>query len=408
MVEIVLRRRWACIAVGMLAFLSACGKEKPAAPTPEERLTLTRTSFAALPGWASDRTAEALPALLRSCARLAALPPDRPAGGDAEALAGVVAGDWRNACTAAASVPTGGAGADAAARAFFEARFVPFRAGNGGEESGLFTGYYEAELRAARQRSDRFSTPLYRRPPDLVSVDLGEFRDKLKGERIAGRVVDGKLKPYATRAEIEDGALAGRGLELLWVDDPVDAFFLAVQGSGRATLPDGRIVRLGYADQNGHAYVAIGRELIERGAVARDAMSMQAIRAWIAANPQEGRELMRRNPSYVFFRELQGEGPLGAQGAALTPGRSLAVDRRFLPLGVPVWLDAESPTRPGERLQRLVVAQDTGGAIKGPVRGDLFWGAGKEAEQIAGVMKSRGGYALLLPQEAARRIAGKP
>ena len=391
-------RRSACIAAGILALLSACGKEQAPAPPGQEALTLRRAAFSDLPGWPADELAEALPAFLRSCRKLMTLPPDRPLDGQT----GTVAGDWREACAAVPGVPAKDA---AAARSFFETRFVPFRAANGREEKGLFTGYYEPELRAARQRSDRFSVPLYRRPPDLIQVELGDFRESLKGERIAGRLIEGQLKPYWSRAEIEQGALAGRGLELLWTEDAVDAFFLQVQGSGRAVLPDGRIVRLGYAAQNGHPYVAIGRELIARGAVAREEMSMQAIRAWILANPGQGGDLMRRNPSYVFFRELQEEGPLGSQGVALTPGRSLAVDRRWMPLGAPVWLDADHPLRPDQRLQRLVIAQDTGGAIKGPVRGDLFWGPGKEAEQIAGHMKSQGGYYLLLPHEAARRLA---
>ena len=391
--------RWAGIVLAILALLSGCGKEREAPPAPPERLTLAAASFADLPGWTEDRTAEALPALLRSCARLAAMKPDRPLEGET----GARAGDWREPCAAAAGLKADDA---AAARAFFERHFVPFRAGNNGEAEGLFTGYYEPELQGARRPGGRFSVPLYRRPPDLVTVDLGAFRDALKGERIAGRVVDGQLRPYPSRAEIEDGALSGRGLELLWVDDPVAAFFLHIQGSGRVVLPDGAVLRVGYAAQNGHPYVAVGRELIARGEIAREAMSMQAIRDWIAAHPQEGRELMRRNPSFVFFRELEGDGPLGAEGTALTPGRSLAVDRRFLPFGLPVWLDAEHPLRPGERLRRLLLAQDTGGAIKGPVRGDLFWGAGAEAEQIAGAMKSRGGYYLLLPRAAARRLAG--
>jgi membrane-bound lytic murein transglycosylase A len=206
------------------------------------------------------------------------------------------------------------------------------------------------------------------------------------------------LRPYENRAAIESGALRGRGLEMLWVDDPVDAFFLQIQGSGRVMLEDGTSLRIGYAGQNGHPYVAIGRELIARGALTREAVSMPAIRDWLRANPQEADAVMNRNPSFVFFRELDGDGPVGAQGVALTPGRSLAVDRSFVPYGVPVWLDAEDPVDGEVRVQRLLVAQDTGGAIRGPVRGDVFWGHGPEAEHRAGLMKSRGRYFLLLPK----------
>ncbi len=236
-------------------------------------------------------------------------------------------------------------------------------------------------------------------------VELGLFRPAWRGERIGGRVEAGQLKPYATRAEIERGALAKRDLELFWVDDPVDAFFLHIQGSGRIRLPDGAVARIGYDGQNGRPYVPIGRILAERGALARDDVSMQTIRAWLAAQPGEAAALMDENPSYVFFRELTGEGPVGAQGVVLTAGRSLAVDRTFLPLGVPLWLDLDDPKEGNGKLRRLVVAQDTGGAIRGPVRGDLFWGFGPEAAERAGMMKDRGTYYLLLPRDVAARRA---
>ncbi len=232
-------------------------------------------------------------------------------------------------------------------------------------------------------------------------MDLGDFRENLRGERIAGRVVDGRLKPMEDRAAISSGALRGRNLELVWVDDPVDAFFLHIQGSGRVVMDDGSVKRVGFDGQNGHPYVAVGRELIARGAMAREQVSMQSIRAWLKANPGEAQALMNANPSYVFFRPLGGEGPEGAQGVVLTPGRSLAVDRNFVPYGVPVWLDAEDPLDPAARVSRLMVAQDTGGAIRGPVRGDVFWGHGADAEERAGRMRSRGTYWLLLPRTVA-------
>ncbi len=314
----------------------------------------------------------------------------------AGALAGRVA-DWRAACSAAERV------APQQARAFFEAHFVPFAMSNGDAREGLFTGYYEPELRGSLQRSPRYSVPLYGRPDDLVTVDLGAFRDELRGQRLAGRVENGALRPYDTRARIADGALGARGKPLVWVDDATEAFFLEVQGSGRIVLDDGRVLRVGFAAQNGHPYVPIGRTLVERGALAREDVTMQSIKAWLAANPGEAAAIRNSNPSYVFFRFLEGDGPLGSEGVALTPGRSLAVDRAFLPMGVPVFLDAGDPLDPAARLQRLLMAQDTGGAIRGPVRGDVFWGPGKAAEERAGKMRSTGRAWLLLPRAGAER-----
>jgi membrane-bound lytic murein transglycosylase A len=296
---------------------------------------------------------------------------------------------WRAACAAIPDDP-------ARARAYFEAEFQPYRV----TAAAFVTGYYEPELNGAIERSQRYTVPLHRLPGDLVQVDLGEFRDTLKGERIAGRVENGRLKPYFPRADIARGALDGKDLELLWVDDPVDAFFLEIQGSGRVRLEDGRLLRVGFAGQNGWRYVAIGRVLLDEGALSRDDVSMQSIRAWLAANPEKARSILDRNPSYVFFRILEGDGPIGAQGVALTVGRSLAVDRTEVALGSPVFIDLQHPDSPGGILRRLVVAQDTGGAIKGAGRGDLFLGPGREAGEIAGRMKARGTMFILLPKGA--------
>ncbi len=359
------------------------------------KLTLTRTSFDRLPGWRADTHGAALTALGRSCARLRDLPAERPLG--AGGTGGTV-GHWRAICAALARVAGGG---DAAARRFFEAWFVPYLAADNGNAEGLFTGYYEAQLRGAWRAGGPYRVPIYTRPPDLITADLGRFRPQWQGQSVAGRVVDGRLVPFQTRAEIQGGALAGRGLELLWVDSPVDAFFLHIQGSGRVVMADGQVVRLGYAGRNGHAYVAIGRDLVALGAIAAEAVSMQSIRAWLRDHPAEGADLMARNPSYIFFRAMDGDGPIGAQGAVLTPGRSLAVDRRFVPLSVPVWLDTTDPLNPAAPLRRLVVAQDTGSAVEGPVRGDLFWGHGAAAAARAGRMKETGRYYLLLPKNSA-------
>ncbi len=382
--------RTAALLVALL--VTACERKEEAKAPPPEALTLTPVAFADLPGWSADPIAEALPALVRSCARLTALPSDRPVGPGG--VGGKVA-DWQLPCARLAAVLPGD---DAAARAFFEAHFIPYAAGNNGDRQGLFTGYYEIELEGSTRPDPAYPVPLYRRPADLVQVDLGDFAERWRGERIAGRVVDGRLRPFEDRAAIEAGALRGKGLELLWLKDPIAAFFLHIQGSGRVRLPDGGETRVGYAGQNGHKYTAIGKELIDRGQLKREEVSLQTIRAWLLAHPDEAAALMNRNPSYVFFQLLNGDGPNGAQGVALTPGRSLAVDAKFLPYGAPVWLDAEGPLDKARPLQRLVVAQDTGGAIRGPVRGDLFWGHGEDAETGAGVMKSRGGYFLLLPR----------
>jgi membrane-bound lytic murein transglycosylase A len=314
--------------------------------------------------------------------------------------------EWRDACVAAARVPSGDRDA---ARGFFESAFTPVAASNHGLETGLFTGYYEPTLHGSRKRSGRYTVPLYRRPPELVMVDLGLFREEWKGRRIGGKVVDRSLLPYPDRAAIQTGALAGRGLELAWVDDPIDAFFLEIQGSGRIELAEGGVLRVGYAAQNGQPYFAIGRALVERGALKKEEVSLQSIRAWLLAHPLEAPQVLARNRSYVFFEEQKGEGPLGAEGVVLTPGRSLAVDLKYLQLGVPVWLDGRAPAvaenGPDRPLRRLLVAQDTGGAITGPVRGDVFWGHGEAAAAVAGRMKHPGRVWLLLPRSAAARLA---
>jgi membrane-bound lytic murein transglycosylase A len=307
---------------------------------------------------------------------------------------------------------------DSTARRFFQTQFRPYQVVGGGDPEGLFTGYFEPQLQGARQQSARFSEPLHRRPPELVRVDLSAFSGDLS-ETIYGTVKGQQLVPYATRKEIDNGALAGRGLALAWVDDPIDKFFLQIQGSGRVLLPDSTVLRVGYDGENGHPYRAIGRDLIAMGEVPREEMSMQAIRAWMEAHPDRRDALMYRNPSYIFFRSLgtldPGLGPLGAQGVALTPEYSLAVDPRYIPYGAPLWLQTrrpafpdtaqqDTPTQdtpmqevPGVPMRRLMIAQDTGGAIRGAVRGDVFWGAGDRARSIAGRMQHAGRYAVLLP-----------
>lgn len=389
-------------AVALLAVLAACAPKPPPAPP----LAFKPASFADLPGYGADRISEALPALSRSCSRMLPRGTARLDGFDRYGTGQ----DWSAFCTGLNALKPGD---EAGLRRLVEAELQPVAVLGDGRAEGLFTGYYEPMVRGSRQRSGAYTVPLYRQPADLVQVDLGEFRDSLKGQRIAGRVRDGRLRPYEDRGAIETGALLGKNLELVWLDDAADAFFLQVQGSGLVQLPDGKQMRVGFAAQNGHGYVAVGKVMIERGLLSREEVSMQTIRDWLRANPAAAPELLRQNPSYVFFRELpapkdDGDGPPGAQGVALLPGRSLAVDRGLHALGLPLWLAALRPaaTPPHDDLplQRLMVAQDTGGAIRGAVRGDVFWGHGPEAESIAGRMKHPGKFWLLLPRAVAARL----
>lgn len=357
-----------------------------------ETVSLQRVGYADLQNWGNDKLSEAVPALLSACQALGKQRSGTPMG-----LAGR-AGDWREPCEILSRMYPRD---DTAVRAFLENWFRPWAVKGADGDEGLFTGYYEASLRGAWSRGGRYQTPLYARPRDLVSVDLGAFRPEWKGKRIAGKVVESQLVPYDDRAAIADGALSGRARPIMWVDDPIDAFFLEVQGSGRARMPDGKYVGVGYDGANGQAYASLGRVLLDMGELARP-VTMQTIRAWLEAHRARAQEVMNQNASYVFFRILKDFGPLGAQGVPLTPRRSLAVDSSLIPLGVPLWLELKGGdgaiADPDLGGGRLMVAQDTGGAIKGAVRGDYYWGYGKEAESRAGAMQSRGRYFILLPR----------
>ena len=366
-------------------------------------VTLTRTTVAGLKGWNASDPANALAAFLRSCGVFAQMPPGMPLGG--AGYAGTAA-DWREACAQA----MGMARSDpSAVRAFFAAAFVPYRVSQEGSDE-LFTGYYEPELKGSRTRHGPYQTPLYGVPSDLVTVDLGLFRDMLRGQRLAGRVAASRLVPYPARADIErDGVPAN---PLFYVDNPVDAFFLQIQGSGRILLDDGSAVRAAYGAQNGRPYTAIGAILVQRGELQREEVSAQAIRAWLAAHPAEAPALMDQNASYVFFSEAPiGDpalGPVGTEGVPLTPAASLAVDPSIHALGVPVWIETYAPdadaAKPDRTFDALLVAQDTGGAIRGGVRGDVFWGFGSAAGAIAGRMRSQGRLTVLLPRAVAARL----
>jgi membrane-bound lytic murein transglycosylase A len=343
----------------------------------DKPISLNLTRFADLQGWAEDDHAAGFRAFLRSCNADPELPH-------------------------AANALTLGSGANAnAARAFFEHRFAPHLITESARP-GFVTGYYEPEIEGSHARGGPFQVPVYRRPKDLITLAPETERARFNG-RISGlrQTADGQV-PYYTRAEIWEGALSGRGLETLYLKDMVELFYTQVQGSGRVHLKEGGAVRLGYDGKNGHPYTSIGRLLIERGAIASEAMSMAAVKAWLRADEARGRALMEENRSYVFFRELDADegrdGPRGAQGVTLTPGRSLAVDTAHHRLGLPVFVTAADLVTEGQPFRRLMIAQDVGSAIRGPERGDIFWGTGDDAGAIAGSTRHAARFSILLPK----------
>jgi len=378
-------RTIACPAVTSCPVCPVCPvqPEKPAAPP------LAPASYADLPGWGADDLAMAWDAFLRSCRALR------------------FRDSWVAACGKAAEIATP---TSDAIRAFLEANFTPYRVTNpDGTTEGRVTGYYEPLLAGSRVRGTPYLHPLYAPPDDLLIIDLASVAPDTKHLRLRGRVEGRRVVPYYSRTEIDGGMAPVVGKEIVWVDDAIEAFFLQIQGSGRVRLPSGETIRIGYADQNGHPYASIGRYLVEQGELTLDGASMQGIQAWARANPSRVAELLNQNPSYVFFRELPPDeiargvtagtgyvGPIGALGVPLTAERSIAVDRRFVPLGAPVYLATTWPNSDAP-LQRLMIAQDTGGAIRGPVRADFFWGTGREAGRLAGRMRQDGAMWVLLP-----------
>jgi membrane-bound lytic murein transglycosylase A len=350
-------------------------------PAPTPMNWLKPAAWDQLPGWQNDDPALAWPALLQSCAGLRANPA------------------WGGVCQAANAMPATPDGH--AVRAYLQSMFQPWQVLQpDGAQEGLVTGYYEPLLRGSRQPSFKYRYPVYGAPGDLLVVDLSSLYPELKSLRLRGRLQGNKVVPYWSREEIENGAAPVRGKELAWVDDPVELFFLQVQGSGRIQLENGQMMRVGYADQNGHPYRSIGKWLVDNGELTLDKASMQGIKDWGRRNPERLPALFNANPSYVFFRELPnlGGGPLGALGVPLTVERSIAVDPRYIPLGAPVWLATTRPNA-SEVMNRLVLAQDTGGAIRGNVRADFFWGFGDEAGKQAGAMKQKGRMWVLLPKD---------
>jgi membrane-bound lytic murein transglycosylase A len=374
-------------------------------------MTATPVPFAALPGWDQDQVIEALPALRRTCAKIERRSDLQDWVGPG-ALGGQVK-DWQSWCedlnrALPENQPLGPNDA-LTLRAVLESRLQPYavtaRKDDGSlSDQGTFTGYYEASLKGATRRQPGYEVPLYGPPDDLVKLDLGQAYGDLKGQKVVGRLdAQGRVHPYWTRAEIDGGAIeqtlgAAKTPVVAWAADPVDAHILHIQGSGVLDLPDGGTMQVGYAGNNGQRFVGIGRVMLDRKLVASGQASMPAIRAWLKDHPDQAESVLQANPRFIFFRALNGAGPLGAMGVALTPQRSMAVDTRYVALGTPLWLDSVDPD--GEPLQRLMVAQDVGSAIKGVVRGDFFWGAGEPALAKAGRMKSGGTYYLLLPRPA--------
>jgi len=373
-----------CVAAGCLvslALLAGCAPEPeriPSPPPPVVTSPLHPAVWDDLPGWNTDDHLQALGVFRASCRALK----NRP--------------DWQDVCAAVADV----ADVPAAAEQFFRQNFTPWQVVNkDGSTAGLITGYYVPDLAGSRESSTQFPYPLYKKPDDLLVVDLASVYPELGSYRLRGRLDGQRVVPYFDREQIDGMAQPLYGNELFWVGDPVKLFFLQIQGSGRINLEDGSQVMVNYADQNGHPYRSIGKLLLQRGEMTRDQMSMQNIAAWGRNHPLEVQELLNENPSYVFFRPLE-DGvvtPPGALGVPLTPQRSIAVDPHTIPLGAPVFLSTTWPNS-DKPLQRLMVAQDTGGAIKGRVRADFFWGIGDEAGHYAGRMKQDGYLWLLLPK----------
>ncbi len=344
-------------------------------------VSLKETSFSHLPGWHNDDHMQyAMIAFKKSCPFLLKGNSNRTIG------FGTRAKDWHGVCKKAMAHQFA---TPQEARRFFENNFRAYKIKYGSKDQGVFTGYYESELRGSLKRTDKYCHPIHTPPQDLIC--------RGPSNECGCKSLWGGLRPHHTREAIHNGALEDQNLEIVWVDDPVEVFFLHIQGSARVVLEDGKIVRLRYAGSNGHPFVPIGRILLEKGQIKPKSMSMQSIRAWMAQNPKEAIKLMNKNPRYIFFRQFHGEGPLGCMGAPLTPERSLAVDRAFMPMGAPIWVNTAFAGN-HFKIQKLFITQDTGSAIKGPIRGDIFWGYGKEAMNKAGRTKEMGEYYIFLPQ----------
>jgi membrane-bound lytic murein transglycosylase A len=361
----------------------------PVLPEPEFKGRLVAARWADIPDWGRDPMRDSLAAFSRGCATLE--------NQDA----------WKGACAGAATLANA---AEPEVVSFFELNFDPWQALNADDSTtGMVTGYYEPLLHGSRTRTAKYKYPLYSVPQDMLTIDLASVYPDLKGRRLRGRVQGNKVVPYLDRGEIDREAGPLGGLELAWVDDAIEVFFLHIQGSGQVELESGERIRVGYADQNGHPFKSLGRLLIQRGELPAERASMQGIKDWARRNPAKVQEYLNANPSYVFFRELPKDlsGPIGSLGVPLTPERSIAVDTRVIPLGAPVFLVTTFPNSP-QPLNRLMVAQDTGGAINGGVRADFFWGFGDAAGAQAGKMRQGGRMWVLYPKGVTPPAANNP
>jgi membrane-bound lytic murein transglycosylase A len=371
-----------CVCLALILLAAACAspqKPQPQCPCPPpkpapETARYEARGFSDLPGWREAQLEPSLRAFLGGCARLAAA---------------------KKACELAKAVPPGDEGA---ARRLFESEFTPYAVvSSESGDRGLITGYYEPIINGSRTQTALHRHPIYGVPDDLVVVDLGTVSPETRGLRLRGRLDGRRLVPYWSRGEIDARGSALAAPVIAWSADPVELFFLQIQGSGQVQLENGERLRVGYAEQNGHPYRSLGRHLVERNELLLEQASMQGIKAWAAANPAKLQEALSQNPSYVFFRELPtSDGPIGALSVPLHAERSLAVDRRFIPLGAPVYLATTFPLSE-QPLERLMAAHDTGGAIRGVVRGDFFWGTGPDAGSQAGRMRQQGRLWLLWP-----------
>ena len=372
-----MRTMWLVSVLALL--LAACTTPASLPPQKVAQPPFAVSKWEMLPDWQMLDLTPSRPALLQSCHVLKAKP------------------QWQEICARAALLD---AGDNAALRTFYETWFTPYQVFNpDGSEQGMITGYYEPLLQGSRIRTQRFRYPLYGVPDDILTIDLGEAYPQLKDLRLRGRLQGKRVVPYYNRAEIDAETSSIKGRKLFWVENAVELFFLQIQGSGRIELPDGQLVKVGYAEQNGYPYVSIGKKLVEMGELKLEEASMQGIKMWAEQHPDKLSALLELNPSYVFFRELPDSlpAPLGSLGVPLTNEYSLAVDARTIPLGAPVFLSTTYPNSSAP-LNRLMLAQDTGGAIRGPVRADFFWGFGESAGMQAGKMKQKGRLWVLFPK----------
>ena len=361
-------------------------------------IQLHPVSYSNLPGWKDGNLLPSFKTFLASCKVFLKLPPNKSVGSE---FINLSARDWFPACQAAAQLNTPYSLNQV--RTFFQTWFKAVEFHDGRPVKGLFTGYYMSSLKGSLTPTKHFNVPIYGIPDDLVSVHLNDFDPAFKNKTIIGRVVKKhRFVPYHTREEIDNGALKGKAPVIAWVDNKIDRLFLEIQGSGVIELPDGSPLYVGYSAQNGAPYTAIAGVLIKEGVMTRDNASMQRIKSYLESHPEKIRPVLNQNKSFVFFEVSKTSDAFGTLGIALTPGYSMAVDPKWVPLGTPVWLNTSRPMLKTDKnlpFRRLMIAEDTGGAIRGPVRGDVYWGAGEKATSIAGKMKNPGHYWILLPKK---------